>query len=60
MWKGINTVIAILAICVLEIIALKQGVNGIMLAGAVAAIAGLGGFATGKLSSKNDTTKKKD
>lgn len=59
MWKGINTTIAILAICALELVALKMGVNGIMLAGAVGAIAGLGGFVTGKKTSQNNATKKK-
>lgn len=59
MWKGINTTIAIIAICILVLCALKAGYNGLILTGGVAAIAGLGGFATGRLKRKNDETKKK-
>jgi len=58
--EKLTAIIAIIAICILELCALKAGINGIMLAGAVAAIAGLGGFVTGKLKAKNDTTKKKE
>lgn len=45
---AVNSIIAILCITAIEIAALKAGINGVLLAGAVAAIAGLGGFATGR------------
>lgn len=52
MWKGLNTGIAITALTVLGLAAMKAGIDGIMLAGIAAAIAGLGGFITGRKTSK--------
>lgn len=43
-----KTIIAILAILILEIVALTQGVNGALLAGTIAIIAGLGGYTAAK------------
>ena len=40
-----TTVIAIIAICILEGIALARGIDGAALSGALALIAGLGGYA---------------
>lgn len=54
----LNTIMAILAICAIELVALKQGIDGVLLAGAVAAIAGLGGFTTGRLTAPTKTEKK--
>lgn len=45
---NVATIIAILCITALEIIALANNVNGAILAGSVAIIAGLGGFTAGK------------
>lgn len=42
------TLAAIISITVLEGIALICGINGVMLAGAIGIVAGLGGFITGK------------
>ncbi len=47
-----TTVIAIIAICVLEGVALAKGVNGAALSGALAMIAGLGGYEIGKKKAK--------
>ena len=47
-----TTMIAIIAIVVLEGIALAKGINGAGLAGALALIAGLGGYAIGKVKAK--------
>ena len=44
MWKASPSTIAIVAIAVLEIVALLTGHNGTILRLAFAAIAGLGGF----------------
>ncbi len=37
-------IIAILAITGLEVLAILQGIDGVLLAGSIAVIAGLGGF----------------
>ncbi len=42
---NIATIIAILCITALEVVAITQGVNGALLAGSIAVIAGLGGYA---------------
>jgi len=42
---NIATIVAILCITALEIIAITQGINGTLLAGSIAIIAGLGGYA---------------
>jgi len=42
---NIASIIAILAITALEIVAITQGINGTLLAGSIAIIAGLGGYA---------------
>jgi len=44
-----KTIIAILMIGILEAIALLKGVNGVAFASSMAVIAGLGGFAIGKI-----------
>jgi len=48
----LTPLVAIIAICALEIYALSQGINGVTLAGAVAVIAGLGGYGASKLRPK--------
>lgn len=40
----LTAIVAIAAITILEGLAILKGIDGILLAGAVAAIAGLGGF----------------
>ena len=45
---NITAVIAILIIAMLEVIALVNQVNGALLAGSIAIIAGLGGYTVGK------------
>lgn len=45
---NIVSIIAILAIVALEIVAITQGINGALLAGSIAIIAGLGGYTAGK------------
>ena len=50
-WK--TALIAIGCITGLEAYALTQGVNGICMSTAIAAIAGLGGFTLGKVLGKN-------
>lgn len=47
-----TTVIAIIAICVLEGVAIFKGINGAALAGALTLIAGLGGYELGKKKAK--------
>lgn len=44
---NITSIIAILSITILEIVAITQGINGALLAGSIAIIAGLGGYAAG-------------
>ena len=46
--KDLTTIIAILAIVALEVVAITQGINGALLAGSIAIIAGLGGYQVGK------------
>jgi len=45
---NISAIIAILAITILEIVAITQGINGALLAGAIGIIAGLGGYTASK------------
>ncbi|MBA7712380.1 hypothetical protein ES703_121354 [subsurface metagenome] len=45
MIKKLTPIIAILTIGALEAFAISQGVNGVLLAGSIAVIAGLGGYA---------------
>jgi len=52
-FKHLTPVIAILAIVALEIVAITQGINGALLAGSIAIIAGLGGFTAGRKGRKN-------
>ncbi|MBA7568559.1 hypothetical protein ES708_10288 [subsurface metagenome] len=47
--KWTPTIIAIIAITALEAIALFKGIDGTLLAGTAAIIAGLGGFTAGKV-----------
>lgn len=42
---NITSIVAILSIVTLEIVAITQGINGALLAGSIAIIAGLGGYA---------------
>lgn len=55
---NIITIIAILAITALEVIAITQGLNGTLLAGSIAVIAGLGGYTAGRIGVKHDKDKK--
>lgn len=48
----LKAIIAIIAITVLEGLAMGYGVNGVSLAASIAAIAGLGGFAIGQAQVK--------
>ncbi|GAH46092.1 unnamed protein product [marine sediment metagenome] len=61
--KALTAIIGMLAICILALSALKQGYDGYILLTCIAAIAGLGGFITGRTSSfiqsKNRRKKKK-
>ncbi|MBA7659132.1 hypothetical protein ES703_67097 [subsurface metagenome] len=45
-----KTIVAMVCITILLVTALIMGVNGVLLAGGVAALAGLGGYAKGKTS----------
>lgn len=45
---NITAIIAMLLIAMLEVVALVNEVNGILLAGSIAIIAGLGGYTAGK------------
>lgn len=54
----ITPIVAIVAVVILELVALSQGINGVMLAGSIAVISGLGGYtvkaAKDKISKKGD------
>lgn len=50
--KLLTPIIAILAIVLLELVAISKGMNGVMLAGSVALIAGIGGFTTKTVKDK--------
>lgn len=43
-----KTIVAIIAITILLVTALLTGIDGVLLAAGVAALAGLGGYETGK------------
>jgi len=47
--KLITTLAAISAILILEAIAIIKGLNGVLLAGAIGALAGLGGFSASQI-----------
>jgi len=47
--KFITSLAAILAIFILEAIAIIKGLNGVLLAGAIGALAGLGGFSASQI-----------
>jgi len=49
---NIIPIIAILCITILEIVAITQGINGALLAGSIAIIAGLGGYQVHRQKSK--------
>lgn len=51
----VKTIVAIICITTLEATAMGYGVNGVSLAAAIAAIAGLGGFAIGQARAKKGT-----
>ena len=53
----LKAIIAITAIAVLEGVALGYGQDGVSLAAAIAAIAGLGGFAIGQAQAKKGNDK---
>lgn len=52
MTKVLISVIAIICITILEVVAISYGINGTALAGAIAAIAGLGGYQVAKARTK--------
>ena len=52
MLEGWTAITAIAGIVILMIIALMNGINGVLLSGAIAVIAGLGGFKVGQLFKK--------
>jgi len=52
--KWTPAIIAIIVIAALEGFALYLGINGALLAGTVAIIAGLGGYTAGKVTKKNE------
>jgi len=45
--KNITPIVAMVLIAVLEIVAICNGINGALLAGSIAIIAGLGGYTAG-------------
>ncbi|GAI08747.1 unnamed protein product [marine sediment metagenome] len=45
---NITTIIAMLLIAMLEVVAIVNEINGALLAGSIAIIAGLGGYTAGK------------
>ncbi|MBA7536654.1 hypothetical protein ES705_28918 [subsurface metagenome] len=49
---NIATILAILCITALEVIALCNGINGALLAGSIAIIAGLGGYQAHRVVTK--------
>ena len=53
MHDGVKACVAIAAITILEVIAMLTGHNGTMLRLSLIAIAGLGGFALGRLIRRN-------
>ncbi|MBA7554471.1 hypothetical protein ES705_47092 [subsurface metagenome] len=55
---SITPIIAILAIAALEIVAMTQGINGVLLAGSVAVIAGLGGWTAKKVKDTKSEKRK--
>ena len=56
MIKDLVPILAIVVIGGLEALALSQGINGVLLAGSIAAIAGIGGY---KVKSSVDKRKAK-
>ena len=48
----LTPIIAIAAIVALECVALSKGINGVMLAGSIAIIAGLGGYTAKTMKDK--------
>lgn len=56
MIKTLTPIVGILSIVGLEFYALSQGINGVMLAGSIAIIAGLAGYSAKTV--KNKVTKK--
>lgn len=54
---NVASIIAILCITTLEIVAITQGINGALLAGSVAIIAGLGGYSIKRKVEQHDKTK---
>jgi hypothetical protein len=53
MHDGVKACVAIVAITILEVVAMLTGHNGTMLRLALVAIAGLGGFALARLVRRN-------
>lgn len=48
MTKKLTPIVAIIVIAALEAYAISQGINGVLLAGSIAVIAGLGGYTARK------------
>jgi len=60
MFKGeLVTIFAILGLVAVEVFALSQGINGTLLAGVIAVIAGLGGYNAKPVLEKIGLKKKK-
>lgn len=57
--KPLTTIVAILCITALLLAALKADIDGVLLAGGLSIIAGLGGFATGRFTKPKETEKPK-
>jgi len=53
MLDGWATIVSIIGIVILMSVALMNGIDGILLGGAIAAIAGLGGFKAGQMFKKD-------
>ena len=57
MIKTLTPIIAIITIGLLEALALSKGIDGVLLAGSVAVIAGLGGFSATRIIRKKPPDK---
>ena len=52
--KSLTPCLAILSIAGLEFYAISQGINGVLLAGSIAAISGIGGYQIKKITEKKN------
>lgn len=50
-----NALMSMLCITTILVVALLKDINGVLLAGGIATLAGLGGFAIGKRSNRSGT-----